>query len=151
MANKITKRDTQHGVAAVELALLITLLLLIVAGVVEFGRSIWYYDALSKATRDSARYLSYAKESETVAINTSHINKAIDMVEFAANEANVPNFEDEYVMVTCDTDCDETPTHITVKVEYPILIGEWIPFFVTISPTSWNATLSPQTTMRYIH
>lgn len=151
MANKITKKDTQGGVAAVELALLITLLLLIVAGVVEFGRSIWYYDALSKGTRDSARYLSYAKESETVAINASHINKAIEMLEFAANEANVPGFKAEYVTVTCDTDCDETPTHVTVKVAYPILIGELIPFFVTLVPTTWNVTLSPQTTMRYIH
>ena len=58
-----------HGVAAVEFALLLFLLLILVAGIVEFGRAFWYYDALAKATRDGARFLSMSRVSTTVALS----------------------------------------------------------------------------------
>jgi Flp pilus assembly protein TadG len=48
----------QRGVAAVELALVIIPLLLLVFGVSEFGRAIYQYNTLAKATRDAARFLS---------------------------------------------------------------------------------------------
>jgi Flp pilus assembly protein TadG len=48
----------QRGVAAVELALVIIPLLLLVFGVSEFGRAIFQYNTLAKATRGAARFLS---------------------------------------------------------------------------------------------
>jgi Flp pilus assembly protein TadG len=47
-----------RGVAAVELALLLTPLTLLVFGVAEFGRAIYQYDTLTKSVRDAARLLS---------------------------------------------------------------------------------------------
>ena len=48
----------QRGVALIELALTIGILITIVFGITEFGRAIYQYDTLAKAARDAARYLS---------------------------------------------------------------------------------------------
>jgi Flp pilus assembly protein TadG len=47
-----------RGVAAVEFAIVLIPLVTLVAGVAEFGHAIYQYEALTKATRDAARYLS---------------------------------------------------------------------------------------------
>lgn len=49
-------RIQQRGVAAVEFAILLPILLLIVFGITEFGRALYAYNTLVKATRDAARY-----------------------------------------------------------------------------------------------
>ena len=47
----------QQGVAAVEFAILLTFVLVpIVFGITEFGRALYYYNTLVKATRDAGRY-----------------------------------------------------------------------------------------------
>lgn len=48
----------QHGVALVEFALILPMLLLLTLITVEFGRAIWQYNTLTKSVRDAARYLS---------------------------------------------------------------------------------------------
>jgi Flp pilus assembly protein TadG len=47
-----------RGVATVEFALVLIPLVMLVAGVAEFGRAIYQYEALTKSTRNAARYLS---------------------------------------------------------------------------------------------
>ncbi|AXE95742.1 pilus assembly protein TadG [Burkholderia sp. A27] len=47
-----------RGSAAVEFAIVLIPLVTLVAGVAEFGHAIYQYEALTKATRDAARYLS---------------------------------------------------------------------------------------------
>ncbi|MBC8746945.1 MULTISPECIES: TadE/TadG family type IV pilus assembly protein [Paraburkholderia] len=54
-----------RGVAAVEFALVLIPLVLLVAGVSEFGRAIYQYEALTKSTRNAARYLSEYLPSDT--------------------------------------------------------------------------------------
>lgn len=139
------------GAAAVEFALLLIVLLIIVAGIIEFGRTFWYHDALSKATRDGARLLSNARASSTVALDTSLKDQAISMVVNAAYLAKVPDFTAADVAVSCEPNCD-APIYVTVRINaYPITIGRWIPFFVPNNGvTSWSVTLSPFTTMRYM-
>jgi len=48
----------QRGVAAVEFAILIVPLLLMLFGVTEYGRAIYQYNTLSKSVRDATRYLT---------------------------------------------------------------------------------------------
>lgn len=52
------KLHKQKGVAAVELALIMVLMLVLGFGVVEVGRALYYYNGLVKATRSAARYLT---------------------------------------------------------------------------------------------
>lgn len=142
----------QHGVAAVEFSLLLILLLMIVAGVIEFGRTFWYYDALTKATRDSARFLSNSRAvNSPPAIDNTLKERAIAMVVQSAVAANVPNFSETNVDdVDCDPDCN-APTYVTVRINaYTVKIGDWIPLLTPTVATSWEATLSPSTTMRYM-
>jgi Flp pilus assembly protein TadG len=49
----------QSGVALVELALIIPLLLLLTFITTEFGRAMFEYNVVTKSTRDAVRYLSF--------------------------------------------------------------------------------------------
>jgi len=156
----IQSRRGMNGVAAVEFALLLFLLLILVAGIVEFGRAFWYYDALTKATRDGARFLSMSRESTTVALSEDIKTDAITMVKNTVDMARVPGFVVADVTVICDydtgtgtgTDCATSgyiPQYVRVSVAYPVKVGEWIPF-VSLVDAPWNITLSPSTDMRYM-
>ena len=52
------RRRGARGVAAVELALLLTPLLVMLFGVTELGRAIYTYNTLAKTVRDATRHLS---------------------------------------------------------------------------------------------
>jgi len=51
-------RSCARGVAAVELALLLTPMVLMIFGTTELGRAIYSYNTLDKTVRDAARHLS---------------------------------------------------------------------------------------------
>ena len=48
----------QRGVAAIELGIVLIPLVLLAFGITEFGRAIYQYNTLTKATRDATRFLS---------------------------------------------------------------------------------------------
>lgn len=52
------RRQLQRGVAIVEFALVLPLLLLLTFTVTELGRALYQYNTLAKSVRDAARYLS---------------------------------------------------------------------------------------------
>ncbi|CAG9201409.1 pilus assembly protein TadG [Burkholderia vietnamiensis] len=52
------RRARMRGVAAVEFALVLIPLIVLATGVAEFGRAIYQYETITKATRNAARYLS---------------------------------------------------------------------------------------------
>ncbi|TXI41435.1 MAG: pilus assembly protein [Nitrosomonas sp.] len=51
--------ETMRGAVAVEFAMLLIPLLLLVLGVAEFGRALYQYNTLVKTARDSVRHLSH--------------------------------------------------------------------------------------------
>ena len=52
------RKTHQSGIAIVEFALILPLLLVMTFLVTEFGRAIYQYNTLTKSVRDAARYLS---------------------------------------------------------------------------------------------
>lgn len=52
------KRIAMSGVAAVEFALLLPIMILLVFGISEYGRALYQYNTLVKTVRDSARFLT---------------------------------------------------------------------------------------------
>lgn len=54
----VGKRHRAWGVAAVEFALLLTPLVLMIFGTTELGRAIYSYNTLDKTVRDAGRHLS---------------------------------------------------------------------------------------------
>lgn len=147
-------RYKARGVAAVEFAFVIIFLLIIVAGIIEFGRAFWYYNALDKATRDGARYMSTVPKEQ---IASTGVPAAQDLVVAEANAAALlPAITAANVTVTClPSACTDgtAPTDVTVAISgYNITIGGLIPFFMPEGggTTSYTRTLSPYTTMRYM-
>jgi Flp pilus assembly protein TadG len=58
-------RRRERGAALVELALVLTLLLTLFSGMVEFGRAIYQYETLTKSARNAARFLSQYSALDT--------------------------------------------------------------------------------------
>lgn len=155
-----SSRNRQAGAAAVELALVLVFMMLLVGGLVEFGRIFWYYDAMAKATRDGARYLSDAAFASPASppLDTSGAATLTSNAVVAAGIAA----GDFSVSVECDgATCPNPaapgyvpPNYVTVTV-IPTgaagTIGSWIPIFIPGGGTaSFAQVLSPSTTMRYM-
>ncbi|CAB3668682.1 hypothetical protein LMG24076_01819 [Trinickia soli] len=58
MKNHRPTPKRMRGAAMVEFAIVVVPLLLLAMGVAEFGRAFYQYEALTKSTRDAARFLS---------------------------------------------------------------------------------------------
>ncbi len=146
--------SSQSGAAIVEFALVASILILLMGGMYEFGRAFWYYEALSKATRDGARAMSVAK---VATINSVGKPAARTLVANAAAAAGVPNFSSSNVTVTCldtsynDITCVDGMTTLGgVRVEisgYTINIGQSVP---VIGNAVRTISLTPRTTMRHM-
>lgn len=54
----ILKPGRQKGVAAIELAFVLPLMLILAFGITELGRALYQYNGLVKATRGAVRYLA---------------------------------------------------------------------------------------------
>ncbi len=65
------RRKQQSGLALVEFALTIGFLLAMVFGITELGRAIYQYDALAKAARDAARFLSTKSPGNAASISAA--------------------------------------------------------------------------------
>lgn len=149
-----------RGAAAVEFAIVVGLLALILGGVIEFGRAFWYYDAITKATRDAARYMttvpkqSIATEANAAATaspySTSNPLSARSIIVNAVGAAGVPSLTGGNISITClPVACQNgvAPGYVSVAItNYQVDLGSWfpLPFGVVAIP------LEPWTTMRYM-
>jgi len=70
---KHLRKNAQTGVAIIEFALILPLLLVLSMMAIEFGRAMYQYNALAKSVRDAARYLSFQ-------LPGSHITEARNLV-----------------------------------------------------------------------
>lgn len=162
LTNPILRLRHQQGAAIVEFALILTLLITLMAGIFEFGRAFWYYDAMTKATRDGARLMSVADMTTIASVG---VGRAKDQVVFVVTDpdggARVPDFTTANVVVTCldaafdDSTCADgtAPGGVRVQITgYTMAIGQFIPFL--IGNSSYSVTLappnSPHTSMAYM-
>lgn len=149
-------RPRQRGAIAVEMAILVVVMFLIMAGIVEFSRAFWYYNALDKATRDAARFMSTVTKVEIENSNTARaaVDVAKSLALITVNGANVsPAIVAANVAILCDAAaCTGTkPTNVTATVTLVMNIGSIFPFVNVANGTYGNVTLAPSTTMRYMN
>lgn len=137
------RNSAGRGVAAIEMAILLPLLVLIFTGMIEYGRLVWHYDALAKATRDAARYLADEAAPITPAMQASARSMVGDAAAASGVDGLVPAQD---VAVSCAPDCNN-PDTVTVAVAHAFTIGGWVPVF---GMDLWTVTMSPHTTMRYM-
>jgi Flp pilus assembly protein TadG len=99
----------QQGVAAVEFAILVPLMILMVFGITEFGRAFYQYNTLTKSVRDGVRYLS------TQAPGTGHNIAACLAVygnQTCTGQVLVPGLSTSMVNICDAINC---PTHSAVS------------------------------------
>lgn len=153
------QKRNQRGVAAVEFAFVLVIMLLVMAGMVEFGRTLWYADALTKATRDGARLMS-SWPVETISSNG--LGAVRNITQDSANAAKVsPPLVAANVQVQCLNDAFGTvvctdgtaPANVRVSITgFTVSLGEWFPFIGSDGLISFSAIpLTPYTTMRYMN
>lgn len=153
------KMHYQRGVAAVEFAFVIVVMLLFMAGMVEFGRTLWYADALTKATRDGARLMS---SWPVATLSSNGVGTAKTLAKNSANAANVsPQLALADVSVECLNDgfspaacADGTaPANVRVTVTgFSVNLGAWFPFIGANGLINIGTIpLAPHTTMRYMN
>lgn len=155
--NKLSlSRARQRGSVAVEMAFLAVVMFLIMAGIVEFSRAFWYYNALDKATRDAARFMSAVSSIEitdnTKATAAVAVAKSLALV--TANGANVsPTIVAADIDILCDAAaCTGTkPTNVTATVTLVMNLGSIFPFISVTNGSYGDVTLAPSTTMRYMN
>ncbi len=128
----VNKRSVQ-GAVAVEMALLLALMIVLIVGVAEFGRALYQYNTLAKAVRDAARHLSQFNPNDTSAYDEAK-EDATCLVVYGSlsceGEALVAGLTTSMVSIK------EIPKEPSAGV--PINLVE-----VTISGFTFNFTLSP--------
>jgi len=151
-----------RGAVAVEFALVLIPLLLILSGIVEFGRAMWHANVLTKATRDGARVISGWEPTDLVA----GLQESRNRVVATANASRLsPALTTGGVAVECDyspgpgpafafTTCSDSVPPVSVRVRivsYQFTLGQWMPFIGTGGLLSLGTvTLTPATTMPYM-
>lgn len=151
MMNKLA--SSARGAAAVEMAVILPVMVLLIAFPLLFGRIFWHYAVIQSAAYDAARYLS----SVPIAEMTSQTRgiRAADLAHdiAAAETAELVPGEDYIVSitVTCnDGACDVgVPATVTILVR----VRMYDPFF---NGFTWGVVgdegllLQAKVTMRYV-
>ena len=98
----LIRRQPQHGVAAVELAILIAVLLPLLVTPIFIGKYFWHYTVVHKAAHDAARYLSTISEKE---MRTRDLAEAAGAIAHGIALEEVadlnPGYEEPIVQVFC--------------------------------------------------
>ncbi|MEE4464191.1 TadE/TadG family type IV pilus assembly protein [Azotobacter chroococcum] len=144
---------SQCGVAMVEFAVALPLLLLLLLAVAEFGRMLYHYNSLMQASRDASRYVAGQAWNSTLgeieltdALITKTRNIAVYGLPVVTAMPAVPDLTTDQVSVAVEPG---TSDHIRVSISYDFqpVIGDSIPAFIGES-TSLQITLVATTVMR---
>lgn len=75
MFHRINTKSGQRGATLVEFAIGATVFMLVMFGVIEFGRALWTHNALADAARRAARYAVNQPASDPAGVPTNGTNK----------------------------------------------------------------------------
>lgn len=148
---EVTRPDRQRGLAAVEAAIVLPLLMLLFLAIGELGRALLEYNTLAKGVRDGARHLA------TFAIDdfTSIIDVSEDLEREAKNLARygnitgtgttlLPDYEETHLSIDVP-DAD----HVTLIADYPFQpLFNILPTFGYGSDIPLTFTMQTSVTMR---
>ena len=99
----------QQGLAMVEFAIVLPLLLFLMFAAAEFGRALFQYNTLLKAVRDGARYMAQnAFLGDGTQINGDAPTEAMNLVVYGSIAAKTCNPNDAY-----RAPCDDLPGFVT--------------------------------------
>jgi len=148
------KRGRQRGIAAVELALLLTGSLLIVPCMLLFGRVFWEYTVLQKAVHDGTRYLASIPASDMTNASAYFAARAaarhivLDAI-VAGGLAALP--DPELIQVACVPNCGSAalPDTIRLTVDLSVSDAQYGDSFTGAFLPPDGFVISANVTMRY--
>ncbi|MGL4318548.1 MAG: TadE/TadG family type IV pilus assembly protein [Pseudomonas sp.] len=145
---------SQRGLAMVEFAIALPLLLLLLFGIAEFGRMLFQYNSLLQASRDAGRYAASEAWNSTLGkvelnstLQTKVKNVALYGVPAVQTGATtvVPGLTAGNVQVTA-----VGSTHVQVSISYSFqpVIGNVLPSFTDDDDVPLNVALISTVVMR---
>ncbi len=152
---------SERGTQFVELAIVLPVMVVLFAGVAEFGRFFYTYTTLAKATRAGARYISNQPYDCTLSSpSPDRCSETKNLVVYGkTNAVTTGRNQDSPILSGLDTSnveittpdgkvCDTQPN--TVKIR--IINYNYQPIFLKAvwGSTSTTIPASPSTTMRYL-
>lgn len=148
-ASQFCRATHQRGLAAVEFALALPVLLLLLIATAELGRMLSQYDTLNKSVRDGARYLaSNALQAGVMTVTAAEQSATQNLVVNGnvngAGTPLLPGLTSGNVTVS-----GSTSGYVTVSASYtyqPILAS--LPMFGLHAPISLAIPLSATAVMR---
>lgn len=109
----------QRGLALVELAVALPLLLLLLLGVAEMGRALYQYNTLVKAVRDGARHLTsdaYATDGQT--LDPIAVSQMENLIRYGNTTGQGALLWDKSPSIETRTSSDSTGHYITIRARY---------------------------------
>ena len=147
--------QAQRGVAMVEFAIALPLLLLLLLAIGEFGRMLYHYNSLLQASRDAGRYVAGQAWNATL----GQIDLSGDLQGKTKNVAvyGVPANPDGYSAVVPELTTDNVTVdsvgtdHVRVSITYTFrpVIGASLPTFFG-DPIPLNIALQSTVVMRVL-
>lgn len=146
------RRDRQHGLAAVEAAIVLPLLLLLFLAAAELGRAFLHHNTLTKSVRDGARYLADNAVDDftstidiTPAVETAAKNLARYGNIHGTGSALLPDYEDGHLGVDIPD-----AEHVTLTANYPFqpMLFNTLPTFGYGDGVNLLFTMQASVTMR---
>ena len=146
------RAELQRGIAMVEMAIALPLLLLLLLATAEFGRILSQYNALTKSTRDACRYAA-----SNAAIGTTRLVNITPQLQTAASNLLVtgnvngtgnpilPGLATGSVALS---DAGNGYISVSVSYTYQPMIGSALPTFGLGGSISLALPLSAAVTMR---
>jgi Flp pilus assembly protein TadG len=119
LVNRLPRNQrAQRGVAAVEFAILLPLLVVLLSAPLLVGRVLWHYTAAQKAAYDAARYLASVPEAEIRATGLAPAAEAAARAIANAELADLnPGLDPPSIRVSCDAGpCNGFSLPATVSV-----------------------------------
>ena len=147
-------RSKQRGVAAVEFAIALPLILFLMLATTEFGRVLAQYDTLTKTVRNGCRYVasqaSVAGGTTGVVNVTSQVQTDASKLVVYGNTAGtgsalLPGFATSNVTVS---DAGNGYVSVSATYAYSPMMGSTLPSFGLGTPISLNFSLTSAVTMK---
>ncbi|WP_439587414.1 TadE family protein [Hydrogenophaga sp.] len=143
-------KRVQHGVAAIEFAFVLMVLLVALYGIATFGLVLYTQQALARAAADGARavqmfpQLRNATGAELVSART-HIESVVwdslsgSVIVPLAHSAT-PASRRAWLTQTMDVEVGAPSTALTVTVTYPYAAGRLLPWVPVFDTSQWMPT-----------
>jgi Flp pilus assembly protein TadG len=144
-------RSREQGLAAVEFAIILPLVLLIMLATAELGRALYQYNTLTKAVRDGARHLSSVAiigGTGIISLDADKVTDTRNLVIYGSTGGTgtslLPGLAPGQITVTAPD-----ALHVRVQAAYPYQpIFATLPGFGLMSDISANWNLTAASTMR---